>query len=145
MVQRALEVSRRLDVDRDAIGAGLAKLVHVALRLDDHQMNVERELRRGAHGAHDKRANGDVGDEPAIHHIDVDPIGAGSVDRSHLLGELSKVCGQNGGGDLDRAHALALARLTALREAASPPCSASARRVTKSPGKSACREAAGLA
>ena len=35
----------------------------------------------------------------AVHHVDVDPVGAGLVDRAHFLAELGEVGGQDRGGD----------------------------------------------
>ena len=34
-----------------------------------------------------------------VHHVDVDPVGAGGVDRAHFLAELGEVGGQDRWGD----------------------------------------------
>ena len=43
--------------------------------------------------------NGQVGHEMAVHDVDVDPVGAGLVDRTHFLAEAGEIGGQDGGGD----------------------------------------------
>ena len=48
---------------------------------------------------HHQRADGDVGDEVAVHHVDVDPVAAGGVDRPHLVAELGEVGGEDGWRD----------------------------------------------
>ena len=35
----------------------------------------------------------------AVHDVDVDPVGAGLVDRAHLLAEPGEIGGQDRGGD----------------------------------------------
>ena len=51
---------------------------------------------------HDVRADGDVGHEMAVHHVDMDPVGAGVIDRAHLFAQPGKIGGQNGWGDKER-------------------------------------------
>ncbi len=36
----------------------------------------------------------------AVHHVDVDPVGAGGLDGAHFLAELGEIGGQDRGGDL---------------------------------------------
>ncbi len=44
-VEQTLRVAGRLEMKRDAVAAGRAKIVDVPLRLDDHQMRVEDQRR----------------------------------------------------------------------------------------------------
>ena len=53
---------------------------------------------------HHPRADGDVGDEMAVHHVDVDPVGAGLVDRADLLAEPGEVGGQDRRGNQRSGH-----------------------------------------
>ena len=48
---------------------------------------------------HHRRADGEVGHEMAVHDVDVDPVGAGLVDRADFLAELGEVGGQDRRGD----------------------------------------------
>ena len=54
------------------------------------------------------RSDGDVGNETAIHHVDMDPVGAGGVDGANLFTQARKIGRQNGGRDYDRGHPFAL-------------------------------------
>src|SRR5712691_86778 len=76
------------------VSAGLGEGREIALRLDDHQMNIERLGGRAADGLQHGRADGDVGHEAAVHHIDMDPIGLGSVDGAHLLAQSGEIGSQ---------------------------------------------------
>jgi hypothetical protein len=40
----------------------------------------------------------------AVHHVDMDPVGARGIDRADLLAQLGEVGGQDGGGDTDGLH-----------------------------------------
>ena len=86
------------------VGAGAREGLEVALRLDDHQMDVERLGGRLANRRDDQGAEADVGDEAAVHDVDVDPVGAGRVDGTHLFGEATDVGGEDRGCDDDRLH-----------------------------------------
>ena len=77
------------------VGARAHDRVDVALRLDDHQVDVERLGRRATDGLDDDRAEADVGDEAAVHDVDVDPVGAGGVDGANLFGQSRKIRGQD--------------------------------------------------
>jgi len=70
--------------------AGFGEGGEIALRLDDHQMNVERFCRRAPNGLKHDRPDGDLEHETAIHRIDMDPVGAGCVDGAHLLAQASE-------------------------------------------------------
>src|SRR6516165_8317304 len=50
----------RLALHQEMIGAGVSEGGEIALRLDDHQMNVEGLSRRAADRLQDDRADGDV-------------------------------------------------------------------------------------
>jgi hypothetical protein len=62
-------------------------------------MDVERQRGRLAHELDHRWAEGEVGHEVAVHHVDVDPIGAGVADRAHLLGEPAEVGAEDRGRD----------------------------------------------
>ena len=70
---------------KQMIGAGVGKRGEIALRLDDHQMNVEGLCGRAADRLQHDRPDGDVRNETAVHHIDMDPVGAGGVDGADFF------------------------------------------------------------
>ena len=49
------------------------------------------------------RADGDVGHETAVHHVDMDPIGPGRVDGADLLAQAREIGRQDRGRDEDGA------------------------------------------
>ena len=63
--------------------------VRVARR--DHQVAVEGLVDMRAQRRDHLRPEGDVGREMSIHHVEVDPIGAGRGDVAHFLAELGEV------------------------------------------------------
>ena len=68
-------------MDRKPIGAGLGKGVEIGIDRRDHQMDIERLFGVRPERLHHHGADGDVGDKMAVHHIDMDDIGAGCLDR----------------------------------------------------------------
>ena len=87
----ALEVGGRLGVDGEDVGPRLREVVEVPLRLRDHQVDIEGRGGRFPDRRHDRRADGDVGDEPAVHHVDVEQVGARLLHRPDLFGQAAEV------------------------------------------------------
>lgn len=56
-----------------------------------HQVHIQGLLSHGAQGVNDQGPNGDVGDETAVHYIDMDPVAAGLVNGLDL--HVSYGCG----------------------------------------------------
>jgi hypothetical protein len=63
---------------RDDVSTSLGERLDVTLRLDDHQVHIERKLGDATQGFHDQRTDGQVRDKSPIHDINVDPICAGA-------------------------------------------------------------------
>src|SRR6185437_1691378 len=51
-----------------------------------------------------RRPKRDVGHEMSVHHVEMDPVGAGGGDRAHLLAELGEIRRQDRGRHDHRAH-----------------------------------------
>ena len=94
-----MQVGARLDVNGDAVGAGLGKRLDVGIDRRDHQMHVEGQRAVGSERRDDARADGQVGHEMPVHHIDMQPVRTGVRDRPHLLAKARKVSRQNGRRD----------------------------------------------
>ena len=92
---------RGLDMNADDIGTSFGEVVNVSFWFDDHEVNIDRELRSFADGAHHHRADRDVGHEAPIHDIDVNPVGTGGFDRLYLLGDSAEIGCEDGWGNLD--------------------------------------------
>jgi hypothetical protein len=85
-------------MDRHQVGAGVAELLHVPHRLHDHQVHVQRQHGGGPQGLDHRDANGDIGDEHAVHHVHVDVIGGG--DPLDVPLQICEIGGENAGCDL---------------------------------------------
>lgn len=78
----------------------LGKIGNTLFRLDYHQVNIHGLVSDASDGVQNERPNGDVGDESAIHDINVDPIAASFVDLADLLAETREISAEDTGGDL---------------------------------------------
>ena len=90
-LERPVQMSARLGVDGDAIGTGIGEGLDVGIDRRDHQVNVEGAIAMGPERRNDTRADGQVGYEVPVHHVDVQPVSTGIRDRSHLLAKARKV------------------------------------------------------
>ena len=104
--QHAIELDRRrwFSLNQQMIGAGLREIAKITLWFDDHQVHVERLCGRAAHRIHDRRTERDVRYEPAVHDVDMNPIGARLIDGADFLAKPPQIGGKNGGRDNDRLH-----------------------------------------
>ena len=100
----AVKVRPGLGMDGDDVGPGLGEGVEEIVDRRNHQMDVERLGAVRAKRLHHRRADRQVGDEMPVHHVDVDPVGAGGVDRAHLLAEAGKIGGQDRRGNERAGH-----------------------------------------
>ncbi len=101
--ERALQMRAGLHVHGQHVGARRGEVGQVALGLHDHQVQVEGQAGALADGLQDGKSHGDVGHEAAVHHVDVDLVGAGRLHPGDLLGEDSEVGGEDRRRDLDHA------------------------------------------
>ena len=83
----------------DVVGAGLGEGGEVGIGRADHQVHVERQARVRAQRLQHQRAEAEVGDEMAVHDVQVQPVGAGGLDRLDLVAQAGEVGGQQAGGD----------------------------------------------
>ena len=74
---------RRLGLDQEMIGADVREVGEIALRLDDHQVHIERLLRRAPHRCDDHRPDRDIRHEAAVHDVDMDPIRSRRIDGAN--------------------------------------------------------------
>jgi hypothetical protein len=86
------------------IGPGPREVVEIAFRLDDHEMDIERLAGAAADRRHDRGSERDVGYEPAVHDVDMDPVRARPVDGADFLADPPEVGGENGGSYDDGRH-----------------------------------------
>ena len=89
----------RLDMDGDVIRARLGEGFEIGIAGLDHQVAVENLRRVRAQRRDDGRAERDVGHEMAVHHVEMNPVGAGRDDVGDLLPELGEIGGEDRGRD----------------------------------------------
>ena len=80
-------------VDRHHVCAGFGEVSDEIVGVFHHHVAVERELRNGAERLDHGRAEGDVGDEVAVHHVDVDDgrtAGFRGIDGVSQMGEVRR-------------------------------------------------------
>ena len=65
-------------MDGQQIGAGLGKVLDVAYRLVDHQMDVQEHIGTLTDGLDHRDPDGQVGHEAAVHDIHMEIVGAGN-------------------------------------------------------------------
>jgi hypothetical protein len=82
-------------MDDQVVGPGLCEIFEIAIGLDDHQMHVDGLRGCLAHRFDDNRADRDVRDKAPVHHIDMDPVGSGLVNRPDLIGEPPEISRQD--------------------------------------------------
>ena len=73
------------------IGTGLSKVGDIALRLDDHQVHIQRLLRVASHRFDNHRPERDIRHEMAVHDVDMNPVCACRVDGANLVGEVPEI------------------------------------------------------
>src|SRR5690606_14074192 len=98
-LQRPVQVRPCLGVDGDDVGAGAREGSDVGIDRGDHQVAVEHLGGQRAQRRHHQRPDGEVGDEMAVHDVDVDIVGATLVDGPDLLAEAGEIGGEDRGGD----------------------------------------------
>ncbi len=66
-------------MDGNKIGSCVAELLHIAHGLDNHQVNVQRQLSGRPEGLDDRNADGDIGHKHTVHHVHMNVIGGGNA------------------------------------------------------------------
>ena len=108
-------MGKDFDVDGDHRGASAREGVDVAVRVGDHQVHIERDVRDALQRSNHRRSDRDIRDEVSVHHIDVNEIGAAAFGSSHRLTERGEIGGKDRRSDL-HGH-----RLTSIEIGSSGP------------------------
>ncbi len=90
-LQRAVQVPASLVVHAHPVGPRIGKGRNELVGILDHQVAVERQLRRLAQAGDDRRSDGDVGHEVAVHDVDMDHRAAAALRRGNLVREVCKI------------------------------------------------------
>ena len=93
LVHRAVQVDgggAGVRVDGDDVRARLGEIRHAKLGFHDHEVAIQHLVRHRAERVDDEGADGDVGHETAVHHVDVDPLRASLVSGLDLFWGLNR-------------------------------------------------------
>lgn len=95
--QGAADVVIGFDVNGDVFGSCLDETGEKVVRVRDHEVNVEEQLRARTHDGHELRAKGKVVDKMTIHDIEMKPIPAAGFGTTAFLRDPAPVGGEHGG------------------------------------------------
>ncbi len=91
LLYRPVKVRTGLGMDSNHICACIGERLNVFFGLDDHQVHIDHAFGGSADGFHDERPDRDIGDESAVHDIDVDPIGPSGVHSLDFSRKAAKI------------------------------------------------------
>ena len=92
-LQRAVQVRAGLVMDAEPVGARISEGGDELVGVIDHQVAVERQAGTFAQAGHHGWTDGDVGDEVAVHDVDVDGGAATALGRGNLVGQVCEIRG----------------------------------------------------
>ena len=87
-----------LQMDGDEIGSRVGEVVDIAVGVVDHQMHVQKGVGVLVDCLQHRQTEGDVGHEAAVHHVEVDEVGAGNAVK--VCAQTGKIGGEDRGCDL---------------------------------------------
>ncbi len=96
LLEGAVKVAADLLVDGHHVGAGFGEGFDEVVGIFHHHVAVEGEFCDRAEGLDHGRAEGDVGDEVAVHDVDVDDGAATALGCCDVVGEVGEVGGEDG-------------------------------------------------
>ena len=89
-------IAVRFQMEGNHVGACFDKVVDIAQRFADHQMNIKHTVKILADTFHDRRTKGDVGDKMSVHDVDMQPWCTCLLHLLCLLAQLGKIRRKNG-------------------------------------------------
>ena len=104
-MEGAIEVDAGFLVDGDPVGAGFGEGGDEVVGAFDHEMAVERDLGDLAEGGDYGRADLKIGDEMAVHDVDVEDGGAAFDGGLRLLTESGEVGREDGRSEFNHGNA----------------------------------------
>lgn len=75
----------------DDVGTRIGKSLHIGIDRRDHQVDIENFFGGFPQRGHDRRAESQVRNEMAVHHIQMDVIGPARVDRRDFSPQLGEI------------------------------------------------------
>ncbi len=78
------------------VRARFRELVEEAQRIDDHEVNVQRNRSEPTHGLNEDRSEGEIWDELSVHHVDVEEVCSRAGHARDLVSQAGEIGGQDG-------------------------------------------------
>ena len=98
----AVQVRACFGVHDEALTSSFDVALRHHVRCVDHEVRFKRLGGVRTHSGNHVRSEGEVGDELAVHHIELDDVDAGLIQCMDLFTKLGEISGQYRGGDLNR-------------------------------------------
>jgi hypothetical protein len=92
-LHRAVQVVVALPVDEERVRTRLGELVQEEVRVRDHAVGLQGQVRHPPERLHGHGSHREVRDEVPVHDVHVDPVGPGLLRRLHLFAQASEVGG----------------------------------------------------
>src|SRR5215813_5169034 len=100
-MKRAIKMGASFLVNRDPIDSGFGEHRDELVRTFDHKVTVERNLRNFAERGDNRRPDREIGDEVAVHYVNVQNRRSTLDGSLSLCAEPREVRRQNRSGELD--------------------------------------------
>ena len=116
-MKSAVKMDAGFLVNGDPVGAGFGEGRDELIGIFDHEVAIECDAGKGfAERGNDGWTDGDVGDEVAVHDVEMEN-GAATIKRSAgVSGEIGEVGGEDGGDEFDRRRQLRVPRFQVSKE-----------------------------
>src|SRR6266545_3432402 len=99
LLNSAVQMGTGFLMDRENVCSSAGEIAQIPFRLDNHQVDVQRKGCRLADRLNDERTDGDVGNEPAVHDVEMNPVCSRLLNLFYFLSETTKVSGKDGRHD----------------------------------------------
>src|SRR5260370_14551399 len=97
LLDDAVQVQANLLVNDNHVGSGLREILDVSFGVGNHQVGFERQPGAAARRLDDHWSHRNIGDEMAVHNIDLDALAAPCLGLAYLFAETGEVGGKYGG------------------------------------------------
>ena len=91
LLDQAFQVHGGFHVNPQPVGPGRDESLDVALGILDHQVDVQGQSGGPAQGFGHRGADGDIGDEMAVHDVHVNPVDAGLLRFPDVLRQAAEI------------------------------------------------------
>jgi len=91
LLNGAVQVRRRLLVDDDCIRAGFGEPLDEIFRRLDHEVGLDGQARQWPQAFDGQRAESNIGNEAAVHHVHLESVDAGSLHRQNLFAQTHEI------------------------------------------------------